>query len=75
VKTFSGVFGKTLFSSSGIMPPHLIFSYARREEDQGDKKHKERVEVRGHFLSRVKGIGTRVQRQGRSVCVNECLSV
>jgi hypothetical protein len=39
------------------MPPHLIFCYARREGDQGDKKHKERVEVRGHFLSRVKASG------------------
>jgi len=57
VKTFSGVFGTTLFSSSGIMPPHLIFSYARREGDQGDKKHKERVEVRGHPLSRGRGKG------------------
>jgi hypothetical protein len=47
------------------MPPHLIFSYARREGDQGDKKHKERVEVRGHPHSRVKGRGARVQRQGR----------
>jgi hypothetical protein len=55
VKTFSGVFGKTLFSSLEIMPPHLIFAYARREADQGEKKHKERVEVRGHFLSGGKG--------------------
>jgi hypothetical protein len=57
VKIFSGVFGTTLFSSSGIMPPHLIFSYARREGDQGDKKYKERVEVRGHPHSRVEGRG------------------
>jgi hypothetical protein len=50
VKTFSGVFGTTLFSSSGIMPPHLIFCYVRREGDQGDKKHQERVKVRGHSI-------------------------
>jgi hypothetical protein len=37
------------------MPPHLIFSYDRREVDQGDERHKERVEVRGHPLSRAKG--------------------
>jgi hypothetical protein len=38
-------------------PPHLIFSSARREKDQGEKNDKERVEVRGH--SSVKG--TRIQ--------------
>jgi hypothetical protein len=45
----------SLFSSSGIVPPHLIFSYVRREQDQGKEYHKERVEVRGHSFSRVQG--------------------
>jgi hypothetical protein len=36
-------------------PPHLIFSSARREKDQGEKNDKERVEVRGHPFSKVKG--------------------
>jgi hypothetical protein len=59
METISGVFGTTLFSSAGLMPPHLIFCYTRREGDQGDKKHKERVEVRGHPHSRVEGRGYR----------------
>jgi hypothetical protein len=50
----------SLFSSSGIVPPHLIFSYVGREQDQGKEQHKERVEVRGHYLSRVQGSGFRV---------------
>jgi hypothetical protein len=50
----------SLFSSSARVPPHLIFSYVRREQDQGKEQHKERVEVRGHPFSRVKGQGARV---------------
>ena len=44
------------------MPPHLIFSFDRREDNQGDQKHQGESGGGGAFLFegyRVQGIGYR----------------